>query len=224
MQAKYKRMKIALISMAVAMVIFIGGAIGVFAAISQSMSTKFTVKYSVGQNVGVSIGTPCWKTFSMPNRWETSSGEFYITSMGGTPPMDQDEGWYKLDADRTEDYYLSAEATGDNTEEIMLVYEDCLIVCFYFRNLMDKDIQVSISDYATKENISIYHYYKIIEDSSYFLDPYDTSYESLFYAHIESDYSGDTRIETSFTLAGGEMGVFAIVVQVLNPNIDAICA
>ena len=132
---KINKMKVAVISLAVALVVAIGGMVGVYAASQQTVGATFTVSYSIGDNVAVAIGAKAMNTSDM------SKEEWFTSTWSKTT----DDGLFVLDTTLTDDAKLSL--TGD---DYSLGTTDAQIIFFYFRNLTDKYLEVRWEDNSKK--------------------------------------------------------------------------
>lgn len=198
---KVNKMKIAVISLASALVLAVGGMIGIYAATQQSVGASFTVKYSIGDNVAVAIGGAVRRSGNEDvESWFTCSNSS-VNKYQGDPNL------YEISAVQGND--LEATLVGGNiTVENPSKTVD---VCFYFMNLSDeKSFSVKFIDNIQPVNMQ-YTILGAYQDST-------TRFDTMPF----EVYAGDGVIYTeSCEVAPGALFCFVMEVMCVDQNKSA---
>ena len=207
---KVNKMKIAVVSLACALVLAIGGMIGIYAASQQSVGASFTVNYSVGDNVAIAVGA------NIRGPYSTGSEKGYDWfSQSGT-----------LETNENGLFILNAAEQNDNN--LQLSYPDInmtpdgiypvAIMAFYFENIGEGTIQAVFTNKSDIKNMSI----------TYWLEPIVISEDDpeKDIAHV-NHFPGMNVIELdennsyTFEIQEGQIMCLAMVSVVANQNKNA---
>ena len=216
---KINKMKVAVISLAVALVVAIGGMVGIYAASQQSVGAQFSVKYSIEDNVAVGIAACSVSAYDYgdPTKLE------YFTINGTTP---------------TENNPYELGVNSENTGNLSLVGDDYeidhvmpRIFYFFFENLTDVSIRVALTDNSLVEAPIMVDYaygdyndggmsnktmFMLDENKSYYIDiPAD----KMFFFELAIGMDGSNPNKSASYISNAENGLSFNIIQTPTTNV-----
>lgn len=213
---KVNKMKIAVVSLACALVLAIGGMIGIYAASQQSVGASFTVNYSVGDNVAIAVGATIRRTYAGEYEWFEQSGD-----------LDQNEhGLYIINATEQNDNNLQL-TKGNFDLEIIESQPNLAFVSFYFESIGEGTIQASVTDNSQIKNMSVQYY---VGELDFPEGPsQEEVLEALGFAHysllpvdpVNDAFTLDGNKSHSFIIEEGKIVVLTMVMVVESENKSA---
>ena len=210
---KVNKMKVAVISLAVALVVAIGGMVGIYAASQQSVGAQFSVKYSIEDNVAVGIAACSINAYDYGD-WS----KFEYFQINNTTPTENNP--YELGVN------------SENTGNLSLVGDDYeidhvmpRIFYFFFKNLTDVSIRVVLTDNSLVEAPIMVSYaygdyddgymssykniFQLDENKSYYIDiPAD----KMFFFELAIGMNGDPNKSASY-ISNAENGLSFNIIQ-----------
>lgn len=211
------KLKIAIISLSCALVLAIGGVIGIWAASQQTVSSTFTVNYSIGENVAVAVGARA----GYPTDAYTEGRFSSSTTM---PTCSHGHGFYAMNvADNShEDLSLVGGNFGINVDSQIPFF-----VNFYIENLSDEALSVTVKNDAYINNL--WHEYYLMDISLpegyptsdiWSIDCYGPS-RQIWLNEVTDEDAGNTYSTYTFQVDAGEIIVFQIAMGIMNKNKNA---
>lgn len=217
---KVNKMKIAVISLASALVLAVGGMVGIYAANQQTVGASFTVKYSIGDNVAVAVGAMTTQGY-----WDTSmfvKASWFdgkTTNGNGTiSPSADHGGLYILNATEVQDRGFVLE--NDDISFQNVTGKLCLIM-FCFENLSDSAIECTITDncdISPNMNVGYDAFSYSYDDETFAWDDLQgrCAYQWEHAAPVPPEYFNGQLI-----INPGQMGFFLIEMTVTDENKSA---
>lgn len=203
-KAKSNKMLIAVVVLSVALILALGGMVGILAAMQQNIKTSFSVSYSIGDNVAVAVGA--------------SSIELKLDDNGSGVPDTKNATWFTASNGTNETFspqenHLYELGAVLRDKGLILSTEDatfttpCHYLCFYFENLSDeKSLSVTYTNSIVADNMNVGVLGGMVESTSEFGTGSDTMPVA----------NGGT-----FTVAPGKIYCLFLSVQPIDTNKSA---
>ena len=211
---KASKMKIAVISLACALVLAVGGMIGIYAATQQTVGSTFTVSYSVGDNVAIAVGA------NIHGPYSTDSEKGYDWfSQSGTLEKNEN-GLFVINATEQNDYGLQLSLSDINMEMQSWGGIGVVMFAFYFENLGEESILATVTNNCDIKNMNVGYYLDTITVPE---DAIDQDIASTNYVPGSNDQETgfDENNECSFLISEGQIWCFVAVVTVVDENKSA---
>lgn len=167
------KLKIAIIIFVVALLIVLGGTIGIYAAIQQTIQTSFSIGYTVGQNVAVAVNAKVVKTLTdddgniLP---DNENSTWFEGKFGNNQtPAKQANNLYVLPAAVTDDSKLTL------TGAPVTFVDTYVYLCFYFENLNNEySLNINYSNTIVSDKMNAYSFGGSTESTNEFGTSPDT--------------------------------------------------
>ena len=225
---------VAICAMCIAFLGVVGALVGVLAASTQTIGSNFNVSYDIGENVAIAIGAEnrlAPETVQIdPNAWWAPSESLSQCACH--------HGLYAINANEAQDKNTSL-----NGGNISMASGDFVQVNFYFENLSDKPVEVTIDNYSqASENFWLeYDWGKIDEDLLWvteegkqeWLSSYGTfriplsansivvSSQRVYFSQATNESTGEQYKTATFQIPAGEIYRFSLTMGLKNSNYSA---
>ena len=222
---------VAICAMCIAFLGVVGALVGVLAASTQTIGSNFNVSYDIGENVAIAIGAEnrlaTVAAQTDPNAWWAPSESLSQCACH--------HGLYAINANEAQDKNISL-----NGGNISMASGDLVQVNFYFENLSDKPVEVTIDNYSqASETLWLEYYWGKIdiglteEKEQDFVTAQGTlriplsasdsvvSDQQVSFSQATNESTGEQYKTATFQLPAGEIYRFSLTMGLMNSNYSA---